>query len=218
MRFLVVLCLLSLGGAAAALVLPGMVNLLLIAGPAFVASLYLIIRTRLARPPSADDVPPNTILIDGSNVMYWADDTPRIETVREVVQYLVGHGFSPGVVFDANAGYLIADRYLHDRDFARLLGLPAKHVMVVNKGTPADSTILAASRDMEARVVTNDRYRDWVEEHPHLRQKGILVPGGYRNGQLWLDLDSPTRRQEAEHPGRAAPRGPRTRRSDSIGS
>ncbi|MGI1663224.1 NYN domain-containing protein [Palleronia sp. KMU-117] len=183
-----------------------MTDLLLIAGPALVASLYLLVRARRARPSSARDVPPNAIVVDGSNVMYWADDTPRIETVREVVRYLVAQGFAPGVVFDANAGYLIAGRYLHDRDFARLLDLPAKHVMVVDKGTPADATILAASRDMEARVVTNDRYRDWVDQHPHLRERGVLVRGGYRDGRLWLDLEDPQHRRDVQHAAQAARR------------
>jgi hypothetical protein len=217
MRVLIVLCLLSLGGVAAAFVLPGMADLVLIAGPALVASLFLLVRAGFARRPSTEDTPSNAIVVDGSNVMYWADDTPKIEPVREVVRHLIDKGFAPGVVFDANAGYLVAGRYLHDHDFARLLGLPAKHVMVVDKGTPADATILAASRDMEARVVTNDRYRDWADEHPHLRQRGVLVRGGFRDGRLWLELDAPKHRQKVEHPSQAANRRPHATRSRSIG-
>ncbi|MCU4654719.1 hypothetical protein N8I71_17920 [Roseibacterium sp. SDUM158016] len=181
------LLLLSLAGVAAAFVLPGMSDLLLIAAPAGVASLLLLGRAWLAA--RRERATPAWIVIDGSNVMHWADETPRIEPVREVVRRLEGLGFTPGVVFDANAGYLLEGRYRHDHAFGRMLGLPSDRVMVVDKGTPADATILEAARDMGARVVTNDRFRDWAERFPDVRKPGFLVKGGYRGGRLWLDLD-----------------------------
>ena len=121
--------------------------------------------------------------------MHWADDTPRIETVRDVVQHLQGLGFTPGVVFDANAGYLLHGRYQHDGALGKLLGLPRDRVMVVSKGEPADPTILVAARDMSAPVVTNDRFRDWAEQFPEVRRSGFLIRGGYRDGRLWLSPD-----------------------------
>ncbi len=75
-----------------------------------------------------------------------------------------------------------------------MIGLPGDQVVVVPKGTVADLTVLAAARDLGARVVTNDRYRDWAEQHPEVREPGHLVRGGYRDGQLWLNLDMPERR------------------------
>jgi hypothetical protein len=59
---------------------------------------------------------------------------------------------------------------------------------VVNKGNPADPTILAAARDLKARIVSNDRYRDWTESHPEVAKPGHVIRGGYRDGNLWLDL------------------------------
>jgi len=200
--------LISLGGVAAAWRVPGLWDLILLAGPMAVASLWLLLRAWrtprnrdrnlervvdqpparkwFSRPPKAV---PQWIVIDGSNVMHWADETPRIEPLREVVAHLQGLGYTPGVVFDANAGYLLAGRYQHDRAFGRLLGLPQDRIMVVPKGEPADPTILRAAEDLDARVVTNDRYRDWVDEFPQVRQPGFLIRGGYREGKLWLDLD-----------------------------
>ncbi len=127
------------------------------------------------------------IIIDGSNVMHWNGDVASLSSVKEVIARLEAQGFQPGIMFDANAGYKLADHYLDDRHFAKLLKLPAKRVLVVPKGQPADPTILAAARDVGGKVVTNDRFRDWVEEFAEVAEKGHLVRGGYRDGTLWLD-------------------------------
>ena len=120
--------------------------------------------------------------------MHWRDNIPQMETLREVIGALEQAGFAPGVVFDANAGYKLTGRYLHDDTLSSVLGLPRKRVIVVNKGEPADPLILAAARDHGARIVTNDRFRDWVEQFPDVTQSASLIKGGYRNGKLWLDL------------------------------
>ena len=131
---------------------------------------------------------PKWIVVDGSNVMHWKDGRPQIDTLREVLDRLKALGFSPGVVFDANAGYKIAGRYKHDCAFGKLLGLPESRVMVVAKGTQADLMALAAARDLGARIVTNDRFRDWAESYPEVRNQGHLIRGGYRDGVLWLEV------------------------------
>ena len=130
---------------------------------------------------------PNWIVIDGSNVMHWKDDRPQIETVRSVVRELTARGYSPGVVFDANVGYKIANRYQDNGALANMLHLKADQVFVVPKGTQADLYLLAAARDLKARVVTNDRFRDWAAAHPEVREPGFLIRGGYRAGALWLE-------------------------------
>ena len=128
------------------------------------------------------------VVIDGSNVMYWQGGSPDIETVQSVVRQLAKAGFTPGVMFDANAGYLLEDRYLHDGAFAKRLGLPQDRVMVVPKGVQADAYILKAARDRGAVIVTNDRFRDWAGDYPEVAHDGYLIRGGYRDGALWLDL------------------------------
>ena len=174
---------LSCAGVAAALLLPGVSDLLLLAVPSVLASLFLLIRAIVRQ-----ELPPKWIVVDGSNVMHWKDGTPQIETLREVVQRLTELGFRPGVVFDANAGYKISGRYRHDWAMGKLLGLPEERIMVVPKGTPADPKILAAARGLGARIVTNDRYRDWAEAHPEVNEPGQLIRGGYRDGALWLEV------------------------------
>jgi hypothetical protein len=131
--------------------------------------------------------PEKLVVVDGSNVLYWKDNTPQIETLQEVLRLLEARGYTPGVVFDANAGYLIAGKYKHDYAFGKLLRLPHDRVLVVAKGQPADPIILAAAQDQAARVVSNDRYRDWAKDHPEVAEPAHFLRGGYRDGALWLD-------------------------------
>ncbi len=167
---------------AASLSQPDLIDFSLVAAASVVASLWLLFRAWRARKPRR-----KRVIVDGSNVLHWKDGTPQIETLCEVLARLKADRLDPIVMFDANAGYLIAGRYQHDHAMACKLGLPTKSVLVVSKGSVADETILAAARDLKARVVSNDRYRDWADRHPEVLTPGHLIRGGYRDGALWLD-------------------------------
>lgn len=180
------LLILSLIGVAVALLLPGYGDFILLAGPSAVAAFVVFLRALVGRDRTERAAWANHILIDGSNVMHWKDNTPQIATLREVIAHLRGLGFAPGVIFDANAGYLLTGKYRHDRAMAKYLGLAEDWVMVVPKGTIADCYLLTVARDIDAPIVTNDRYRDWVGEYPEIAAPGRLIRGGYRDGALWL--------------------------------
>ncbi|MFT7596251.1 MAG: hypothetical protein ACI8R4_003586 [Paracoccaceae bacterium] len=186
---LILLTVIFISGVVAALVLPEWSDLLLIAGPCTLACIFLWVRNKIRHAHTKQDTQKRLVL-DGSNILHWKDGTPQIETLREVIRHISTLGFTPGVVFDANAGYLISDKYLHDTGFSMVLGLPAECVMVVPKGSPADPTILDAARKLGAQVVTNDRFRDWAENYPEVADPGFLIRGGYRSGRLWLELDA----------------------------
>lgn len=143
----------------------------------FLAALFLLPRLWRSVRPVPRVVGEDWVLIDGSNVMHWQDNTPRLETVRKVVDQVRSLGYVPGVVFDANAGWKLAGRYLHDQDFARLLGIETRQVLVVEKGTQADPFLLQTAREFGARIVSNDKFRDWSEAHPEVRQAGFLIGG-----------------------------------------
>ena len=201
----------SLAGIAAAIGLPGWADLILLALPCALASVILLLRGLLTRAKvrlrrgasfkvpnrtaaspgkktrAASRLPPGkVIVVDGSNVMHWSDGAPQLETVRAVVDHLATLGFSPGVVFDANAGHLLTGKYRHHAAMGSLLGLPEDRVMVVDRGIPADLIILAAASDTGAQIVTNDRYRDWADTHALVGEPGRLVRGGFADGKLWL--------------------------------
>lgn len=188
---IVALLVLSLAGVAAALLIPGYSDLLLLAGPIGLAAILILLRGRRAPAQEGphviiDGQEGPHVIIDGSNVLHWQDNTPSLEIVKQVIESVKAQGLTPGVIFDANAGYKIGNRYRDEGAFARLLGLPEDRVLVVPKGTPADAYILAAARDLQARVVTNDRYRDWAETYPEVAEPGFLIRGGVRDGAVWV--------------------------------
>ena len=189
MRMPFQLFLASSGVAVFAVVTPGYGDVFLIALLAVGASLVLLLLAgmRTARQGQRD---PRQIIVDGSNVMHWRENTPDIATLRAVIDMLKGLGYRPRVVFDANAGYLVAGGYRHDAAFAQMLGLVQEDVMVVPKGKPADGYILLAARETGAKIVSNDRYRDWEVPHPEIRAPGRLIRGGWRNNGPWADIDA----------------------------
>ena len=141
--------------------------------------------------------PKNWILVDGSNVMHWQDNTPQIAPLLRVVEDLKARGFDPGVVFDANAGWKLFGRFMNEAALSSKLSVPKDQVLVVPKGTPAAPYILAAAQKFKAQIVTNDRYRDWAEAHPEVTKPGFLIRGGMRDGKVWLQGGEGTAKQVA---------------------
>lgn len=171
-------------GTVVALTQPGLTDWVLLAGPCSLASVVLLLKNWLKRFQKAR----KWAVVDGSNVMHWKDDVPSIETVREVTIALTKAGLTPGVVFDANVGYKISDRYMSDKYLASKLRLPRDRVMVAPKGTPADPLVLQAARDYQATIVTNDRFRDWADDYQDVLNDRKPIRGGYKDGMLWLSL------------------------------
>jgi Zc3h12a-like Ribonuclease NYN domain len=158
--------------------------LLLIA--AALVAIFLLLWSRRRPAKGTRALNESWVLVDGSNVMHWKDNSPSLEPVKAVVQHLIAKGHVPGVVFDANAGWKLMGRYLHDGEFARLLGLESRQVLVVPKGTQADPFLLQTAKEFGAKIVTNDRYKDWAEHHPEVLEPGFLIKGGMRDGTVWL--------------------------------
>lgn len=168
-------------------VLLAMIGLYLIV---FVLVLIFRARRSTVEPPVVEQQPPKAyILIDGSNVMHWDQNEPKLQPVIDVIRLLHQRGYTAGVMFDANAGYLLSREFMRERDFALILQLPSDQILVVNKGVPADLDLLKAARKYDAKIVTNDRFRDWAKDFSEVRTRGHLVHGGYHKGKLWLDFD-----------------------------
>ena len=183
------LLLVSIIGTVIATSQPVWGDLVLLAGPSAIASAILVRReARVWLAGQSRRSARGAVVIDGSNVMYWWGGTPSIAPVQDVVRTLTQLGFKTGVVFDANAGYLLTNAFKDDAALAAMLKLPVDQVMVVPSGSPADPYILTAAREMGAVVVTNDRYRDWAEDFPEVLGHGHLIKGGYRQQKLWFDF------------------------------
>src|SRR5207237_4090630 len=124
------------------------------------------------------------IVVDGSNVMHWKDDVPTIEALARVLGDLTAKGFVPHVFFDANVGYKLVGRHLDPDALARALALPRSQVFVAPSRTPADPLLIAHALKVRARIVSNDRFRDWREHFPALGGRGCWGAGGGRAGAV----------------------------------
>lgn len=127
------------------------------------------------------------VVIDGSNVLYWQDEVPSLQSVSAVVRAVQRAGLTPLVWFDANVGYKVGSAYMNPSELARVLGVPRKHVKVAPKGSPADPLLLEEAAKLGTGVVTNDRYRDWIAAYPNVAQPGVLVRGRVEGGTVLLD-------------------------------
>lgn len=181
--FPLILLFLSVSGIAGAIVFLGPVISLPLIAAMLSAMIALIL---LARAWKTRRTP--WIVVDGSNVMHWDDETPALETVDRLVRELVEMGFVPLLWFDANVGYKVGDSYMGPERLSRRIGVPARRIFVAPKGTPADPLLLRAANRLKAPVVTNDRFRDWVEHFPQVQDPGFLVRGRVRKGKIILNL------------------------------
>ena len=152
---------------------------------AVVAALFIVVfRKRPERSPEG-----NWIVVDGSNVLYWDGDTPDLASVGHVLAILKSEGYDPLVWFDANVGYLIGDKWMGPGPLSERLGMSREHVFVAEKGTPADPLLLERAERLGARVVTNDKYRDWVERFPRVQEEGFLVRGFISRDEVGLEWE-----------------------------
>lgn len=119
-------------------------------------------------------------------MIYWLDNTPQLAPLLQVVHDISKRGMRPGVVFDANVGYKLTGKFMGERDLSRMLSLPKDQILVVPKGAQADPFLLETARDLKALIVTNDRYRDWVDRYPDVARPDRLVRGSMRDGRVWL--------------------------------
>ena len=140
---------------------------------------------RRGRKPSKSMV---SVIVDGSNVMHWGGE-PSLKVLCAVIASLKTKGFVPYVIFDANVGYKLRDRYLDDAPMAKLIGLPASQVLVVEKGVAADAWILQGAEEQGFPVVTNDRFRDSKGQYPLIGKKGRIIRGNYAGGNVvWKSI------------------------------
>jgi hypothetical protein len=114
---------------------------------------------------SAED---QVAIIDGSNVAYSTEgEKAHLENIYLIRKKLEDEGYKPIVVVDAALRHHIDDQQGYERmvDQGAIKQAPA--------GTDADYFILSFAREMEASVVSNDRFRDRQEAFPEARDRVI---------------------------------------------
>jgi hypothetical protein len=107
-------------------------------------------------------------IIDGSNVAYSSEgDQAHLENITLICDKMVEEGYKPIVVVDAALRHHIDDRRGYEQmvEDGKIRQAPA--------GTDADYFILSFARELEAAVVSNDRFRDREKAFPEARDRVI---------------------------------------------
>jgi hypothetical protein len=117
--------------------------------------------------PRADDKKP-IALVDGSNVAHSSEgDQARLQNIKVVAEKLIEEGYEPIVVVDAALRHQIDDRDQYEQrvEDGKIRQAPA--------GTDADYFLLAFARELDAPIVSNDRFRDYQEAFPDAQERMI---------------------------------------------
>jgi hypothetical protein len=118
--------------------------------------------------PSHRDAPGALVIVDGSNVAHSSEGEKGVlANITAVCDKLREEGYEPVVVVDAALRHQIDDRAAYERlvDAGSLRQAPA--------GTDADYFILSFARELDASIVSNDRFRDRKKAFPDAAKRLI---------------------------------------------
>jgi hypothetical protein len=109
-----------------------------------------------------------TVIVDGSNVAHSSEgERPLLENILAVRDKLVEEGYDPVILADA------ALRHQIDEESAFEKMIESGEIKQAPAGTDADYFILSFARELEATIVSNDRFKDRVEAFPEVRDRVI---------------------------------------------
>jgi hypothetical protein len=110
------------------------------------------------------------VVIDGANVAYEeksAGGRPKLSNLLKVRRELEDRGFEAIILVDASLKYDIDDQ-------TQLESLiRTQQVRQVPAGTDADFFIIELAEQLDARIVTNDRYKDYADRHPWISERRL---------------------------------------------
>jgi hypothetical protein len=139
-------------------------------------------------PPQREDAPGSLVLVDGSNVAHSSEgDQARLSNITAVCDKLREEGYEPLVLVDAALRHQIDDRATYERmvDQGMIRQAPA--------GTDADYFILSFARELDASIVSNDRFRDRQKSFPDAAKR--LIKYMVVKGEVVLERRTGTRHE-----------------------
>ena len=131
----------------------------------------------------------NVVLVDGSNVAHSIEgEPPHVANLMVIREKLREEGLEPIIVADAALRHQIDDQQCYEKmiDDGMVRQAPA--------GTDADYFILSFARELNACVVSNDRFRDRIKQFPEIRDRVIR----YMIVQDEVVLERRTHRRDSE--------------------
>ncbi|HJQ30585.1 MAG TPA: hypothetical protein VJ866_00320 [Pyrinomonadaceae bacterium] len=111
-----------------------------------------------------------TVVIDGANVAYEersAGGKPKLSNLLKVRRELEERGFEPVIIVDASLKYDIDDQ----EQLETLI--QSQQVRQVPAGTDADFFIIQFAHELDALMVTNDRYKDYADRYPWIPERRL---------------------------------------------
>jgi hypothetical protein len=108
------------------------------------------------------------VLVDGSNVAHSTEgEAPRLANLLAVRDKLREEGDDPIIVADAALRHQIDDPQAYEQlvEEGMVRQAPA--------GTDADYFILSFARELDASIVSNDRFRDRIKQFPEVKARLI---------------------------------------------
>ncbi len=111
-----------------------------------------------------------TVVIDGANVAYEersAGGKPKLSNLLKVRRELEERGQEAVIIVDASLKYDIDDQ----EQLEKLIR--SQQVRQVPAGTDADYFIIQFAHELDALVVTNDRYKDYTAQYPWISERRL---------------------------------------------
>ena len=109
-----------------------------------------------------------TVIVDGSNVAHSSEgEKALLGNIRIIREKLIEEGYQPVVLADAALRHQIDDEH----GFEQLV--EEGTIRQAPAGTDADYFILSFARELDANIVSNDRFKDRVEAFPEVKNRVI---------------------------------------------
>ena len=125
-------------------------------------------RTNGDRSTNGEAPRPQRALLDASNIAHSTEGAaPRLRNILLVRDKIREEGYEPIIVADAALRHQIDDA----PQYERLVDQGAVHQAPA--GTDADYFILSFARELDAAIVSNDRFRDRIKSFPEVRDRMI---------------------------------------------
>jgi hypothetical protein len=133
-----------------------------------------------------------TVIVDGSNVAHSSEgDKALLGNIRAVREKLIEEGYEPVILADAALRHQIDD----ESGFEAFV--ESGIIKQAPAGTDADYFILSFARELNAVIVSNDRFKDRVDAFPEISQRVIRFM--IVNGEVVFERRM--RRRKAEKKG-----------------
>lgn len=125
------------------------------------------------------------VIVDASNVAHFGkgkDGQPSLDNILKAIEALKGLGYEPFAVADAPLRHEIDKK----EEFNKLL--EEEKIQQVPSGTTADHFILKIAYDEDAKILSNDVFREYNDEFKDIASKRI--PYSIKDGEISIGSSS----------------------------